>query len=265
LSFEQHATEVGYDFGAKVAIVTGAGQGIGEAYARGLAAAGASVVVADLDRERGERAATSIVAAGGRAVFVAVDVSDPTSTDAMAATVAETLGGIDLLVNNAAIYHGMTVAPLTTVDLDYYNRIIATNLNGALHCTRSCFRSMAARGGGAIVNQSSSAAWMPGGYCSIAKVGVNALTVSLAAELGPMNIRVNALAPGPTDTEATRLMSERPGAEPWPRVDTAARLPLRRLGTPEDIVGACLFLLSDAAAWLTGQIIAVDGGQTVRL
>jgi NAD(P)-dependent dehydrogenase (short-subunit alcohol dehydrogenase family) len=183
----------------------------------------------------------------------------------MAAEVVDRFGGIDMLVNNAAIYHGMRIESLMDVDLEYYNRIIATNLNGALHCTRACYAAMEQRGGGAIVNQSSTAAWMPGGYYSIAKAGINALTISLAAELGPRGIRVNAIAPGPTDTEATRMISDQPGREPWPRTRTAESLPLRRLGRPEDLVGACLFLCSDRAAWLTGQILSVDGGQITRL
>ena len=119
---------------------------------------------------------------------------------------------------------------------------------------------MAERGGGAIVNQSSTAAWMAGGYYSIAKAGVNILTACLASELGPMNIRVNAIAPGPTDTEATRTVVPKEIIEPM-----VAQLALKRMGQPEDMVGACLFLLSDDAAWLTGQIIPVDGGQVVRI
>ncbi len=115
----------------------------------------------------------------------------------MATSTIDAFGGIDYLVNNAAIYHGMRIEPIISVDLEYYNRIMAVNMNGVLHCSRACFPSMAERGGGAIVNQSSTAAWMAGGYYSIAKAGVNILTACLASELGSMNIRVNAIAPGP--------------------------------------------------------------------
>jgi NAD(P)-dependent dehydrogenase (short-subunit alcohol dehydrogenase family) len=154
----------------------------------------------------------------------------------------------------------MRLESLLTVPLDYYNHFMAVNLHGALHCTRACYRSMAGRGGGAIVNQSSTAAWMPGGYYSLAKAGINSLTVCLASELGGRGIRVNAIAPGPTDTEATRTVVPKEFIEPM-----VQQLALKRMGQPVDLVGACLFLLSDAAAWLTGQVLAVDGGQIVRL
>jgi NAD(P)-dependent dehydrogenase (short-subunit alcohol dehydrogenase family) len=240
-------------FEAKVAIVTGAAGGIGEAYARGLAAEGASVVVADLDAERGEKVAADI---GG--LFVAVDVADPASTLAMAEATVDRFGGIDLLVNNAAIYGDMAFDSLVTVDWDYYQRIMAVNMHGALLCTRACYRHMGKRGGGAIVNQSSTAAWLYSGFYGLAKVGINGLTQQLAHELGGRGIRVNAIAPGPTDTEATRKQA---GAY----VEEIVKgLAIKRQGTVDDMVGACLFLLSDDAAWVTGQILQVDGGQVIR-
>ena len=247
-------------FGDKIAIVTGAAQGIGEAYAKGLASAGAAVAVADLNIEQAERVAKEIEAAGGRAVAVNVDVSDEDSTRAMAGQVVDALGGIDYLVNNAAIYGTMKMEPLLTVDWDYYQRFLSVNMNGALLCARACFDAMTRRGGGAIVNQSSTAAWMPGGYYSIAKAALNSITLCLAAELGAQGIRVNAIAPGPIDTEATRTVVPAAYIEPL-----VASLALKRLGQPSDLVGACLFLLSDEAGWLTGQVIAVDGGQSKRL
>jgi len=247
-------------FEGKVAIVTGAGQGIGETYAKGLADAGASVAVADINDEQAERVAKEIISAGGRAEPVHVDVSSPDSAAAMAARTVEAFGGIDHLINNAAIYATMRTEPLLTVDWDYYTRFLSVNMNGALVCTRACYPAMVERGGGAIVNQSSTAAWMAGGYYSIAKAAVNSITVSLAAELGAQNIRVNAIAPGPTDTMATRTVV--PDAYIAPLVESLA---LKRMGQPEDMVGACLFLLSDDAAWLTGQVIPVDGGQVVRI
>ena len=123
-----------------------------------------------------------------------------------ARTVAE-YGGIDLLVNNAAIYGDMQFDLLITVDWDYYRRFMSVNMDGALVMTRACFRHMQARGGGAIVNQSSTAAWLYSGFYGLAKAGINGLTQQLAHELGGMNIRVNAIAPGPTDTEATRTQA----------------------------------------------------------
>ena len=246
-------------FQGKVAIVTGAGQGIGEGYAKALATEGASVLVAEINEAQGRRVADEIVKAGGKAKFVRVDVASPESTRAMAAAAIEAFGGIDCLVNNAAIYHGMQIAPLITVDWDYYKRFMDVNMNGALLCVRACYESMAKRGGGAIINQSSTAAWMGIGYYGIAKLALNGLTQSLARELGPMKIRVNAIAPGPTDTEATRTIV--------PDVilkQILSQMPLSRAGTPNDLVGACLFLLSDAAGWITGQVLNVDGGQIMR-
>ena len=246
-------------FEAKVAVVTGSGQGIGEAYARALAREGARVVVAEVQKDKGQAVADAIRADGGEALFAEVDISEPGSVQAMAEAAVRAFGGIDLLVNNAAIYHDMKLASLLGVDWDYYRHFMDVNLHGALLCTRACWRSMKERGGGAIVNQSSTAAWMAVGFYGIAKLGLHGITQSLARELGPQGIRVNAIAPGPTDTEATRTVVPK-GAVP----SILATMPLSRMGQPEDLVGACLFLLSDDAAWITGQILNVDGGQIMR-
>ncbi len=243
-------------FDGKVAIVTGSAGGIGEAYARALAAEGASVVIADMDVDRGEVVAKDL---GGAALFVRTDVSDPDSAGALATAAVERFGGIDLLVNNAAIYGGMQLDTLLTVDWEYYRRFMSVNMDGALVVTRACYKAMRKRGGGAIVNQSSTAAWLYAGFYGLAKVGVNGLTQQLAAELGGQNIRVNAIAPGPIDTEATRA------TVPEEMIDDIVKgLSLKRRGTPQDLVGMCLFLLSDEASWITGQIFNVDGGQIVR-
>jgi len=245
-------------FEGKVAIVTGGGQGIGEAYAKGLADEGASVVVADLNTEQAERVAKEITAGGGAAVAMIVDVADPDSAIELANNTKAEYGGIDYLVNNAAIYGGMKLDALISVPLDYYHRFISVNMHGALYCTRACYPSMYERGGGAIVNQSSTAAWMAAGYYGLAKAATNSLTICLAGELGSMNIRVNAIAPGPTDTAATRSVVPTEFLEPM-----VQSLALKRMGQPDDLVGTCLFLLSDDARWLTGQVIAVDGGSSV--
>ena len=243
----------------KVAIVTGAGGGIGEAYAKALASEGARVVVAEIKKENGERVAEEIRSAGGDARFVEADVGSESSTRAMAEATVAAYGGIDFLVNNAAIFGDMKLASLLDVDLDYYKTFMNVNVDGALLCTRACFRAMRERGGGAIVNQSSTASWMGVGYYGLSKLATNGLTHCLAKELGPMNIRVNAIAPGPTDTQA--LDTQVPDAY---RDQLVAGLPLARLGQPEDMARACLYLLSDDASWVTGQILAVDGGQIVR-
>lgn len=250
----------GGSFAGKVAVVTGAGGGIGEGYAKALAAAGAQVVIAEIDVDAGRRVADEIVAAGGTAIAVGTDVSSEDSTRAMAATAIDRFGGIDYLVNNAAIFKTMEISTLLNVSLDYWNRFMSVNLTGALLCTRAVCESMAARGGGAIVNQSSSAAYMPGsGFYGIAKAALNSLTQNLAHLLGPKGIRVNAIAPGPTDTEATRSIVPKEFIE-----HLTTNLVIKRLGTPDDLVGPMLFLLSDQARWMTGQIVCVDGGQIMR-
>ncbi|HMX66670.1 MAG TPA: SDR family oxidoreductase [Microthrixaceae bacterium] len=246
-------------FQDRVSIVTGAAGGIGEAYARRLASEGASVVVADIDAERAAAVAGSIVADGGTALGVAVDISDPDSTREMAAATMDAFGRIDHLVNNAAIFGGMEIDLLLTVDWDYYRRFMSVNMDGALLCIRACWEHMAAGGGGAIVNQSSTAAYMYANYYGLAKAGINGLTIQLAHELGGSNIRINAIAPGPTDTDAARSVV--PGSI---MDDIVKGLALKRRGTPEDMAGMVSFLLSDDASWITGQIFNVDGGQVVR-
>ncbi|HEY5024972.1 MAG TPA: SDR family oxidoreductase [Acidimicrobiales bacterium] len=249
----------GFDFAGKVAVVTGAGRGIGRAYAEAIGAGGAAVVVADIDEAGAKETADAVVAAGGAAAAVRVDIADHDSVASMAEAATDQFGGIDYLVNNAAIFGGMKLDFLLTVDWAYLQRFLEVNLLGALVCTRACYQSMAARGGGAVVNQSSSAAYLYAGYYGWAKAGVNSLTQQLAHELGGMNIRVNAIAPGPTDTEAARSVVP----DQYMR-QLVGSLALKRQGSPEDLVGMCMFLLSDDARWITGHIFSVDGGQVMR-
>jgi NAD(P)-dependent dehydrogenase (short-subunit alcohol dehydrogenase family) len=248
-----------YDFSGKTAIVTGAGRGIGQAYAEGLAANGAHVVVADLDEGNAESVARSINDGGGSAIACRVDVADESSAGEMVARTTEKFGGVDFLVNNAAIFGGMKLDLLITVDWEYLQRFMAVNLNGALVCTRAAYPSMAARGGGAVVNQSSTAAYLYAGYYGWAKAGINSLTHQLAHELGGMNIRINAIAPGPTETDAAKSVVPESYMS-----DLIKSLALKRQGQPSDLVGMCLFLLSDDARWITGHVFNVDGGQVIR-
>ncbi|WFR71912.1 SDR family oxidoreductase [Prescottella defluvii] len=245
-------------FDGRTAIVTGAAQGIGEAYARALAAEGANVVVADLNRELGETVAKQIVSDGGSAAFKEVDVAEPDSALELAAFTIDRFGSVEHLVNNAAIYGGMKLDSLLTVPWDYYKKFMSVNMDGALNVCRAVVPHMRAAGG-SIVNQSSTAAWVYSNFYGLAKVGINGLTQQLAFELGWSKIRINAIAPGPIDTEATRTVT--PGNIVS---DMVKRIPLQRMGTPEDLVGMCLFLLSDEASWITGQIFNVDGGQVIR-
>ncbi len=250
---------VRFDFSGRVAVVTGSAGGIGRAYAEALARAGACVVVADVDFAGASDVAGAITAAEGSAHAVGVDVAEPDSAAAMVAETLETFGRLDYLVNNAAIFGQMQLDLLLTVDWSYLQRFLAVNLLGALNCVRACHAAMREAGGGAVVNQSSTAAYLYAGFYGLAKAGVNSLTQQLAHELGGQGIRVNAIAPGPVDTEAARAVV--PAALLQPIVDSLA---IRRQGRPEDLVGMCLFLLSDEARWVTGHVFNVDGGQVFR-
>ena len=247
-------------FENKVAIVTGAGGGIGQAYAEALAARGRGRRRRRHQRRGGARSGQADhrrrrQRAGDARSTCRTRVSAKEMADR---TLAE-FGGIDYLVNNAAIFGGMKLDFLLTVDPEYYKKFMSVNLDGALWCTRAVYRKMAKRGGGAIVNQSSTAAWLYSNFYGLAKVGINGLTQQLAHELGGQNIRINAIAPGPIDTEANRTTTPQEIVQ-----DIVKGLPLSRMGTPEDLVGMCLFLLSDEASWITGQIFNVDGGQVIR-
>lgn len=242
----------------KVAIVTGgAAGGIGETYAATLARAGASVVCADIDGARAEAAAAGIAGA----IAVTVDITDPTSVAAMVASTTAAFGGVDILVNNAALMEQVAGITLADVSLADWNRLLAVNLTGALLCSQAVVPSMRERGQGAIVNQSSGGAWAsPGGY-SLTKLAMVALTQALATELGPALIRVNAIAPGMTDSDAGKRLI--PEDSPF-RAMLQMQAPLRPFGVPADLCGALLLLCSDAGAWMTGQTLNVDGGWVMR-
>ena len=216
------------------------------------------MVIAELNKEGGERVANEITEAGQPAVFVETDVSSEQDAAAAVAAAQDQFGGVDILVNNAAIFHGMRYETLLDVDMDYYYQIMKVNMHSPLVMTRAVAASMVQRGGGSVINQSSTAAWKAqGGYYGVAKLGVQGLTMCLASELGDRNIRVNAIAPGPTDTEATRQVP----AEILDHVVNG--LALKRLGETVDVVNLAKFLASDEAGWITGQTFRVDGGDTL--
>lgn len=244
-------------FSGKVVLITGAGQGIGEGYAKGMASRGCKVAVADVNEVQGARVVDEIKKAGGSALFVKVDVSNEESAKAATAAVAKEWGGIDYLVNNAALFGNLEFNPLLVVDLTYLNKVIGVNMLGAVVMTRAVLPYM--KSGGAIVNQSSTAAWMNMDYYSFTKLATNGITCVLARELGPKGIRVNAIAPGPTDTKALRDKVPEEYIQ-----QMVAGLPIARLGTPDDLCKALAFLLSEDAGWVTGVILNVDGGHFMR-
>ena len=248
------------NFENKVAVVTGGGGGIGEAYVRALSDRGAYVVVVDLDQDSGLAVTESLAQAGRQALFLKTDIAEESGCRETVTEVCKRFGGIDLLINNAAIFQGKRKEGLLTIDSAYYRRFMEVNMNGMLWMTRAVAPEMIKRGGGAIVNQSSTAAWAGGDFYSVSKAGINALTISLSRELGAHNIRVNAIAPGPIDSPATR------STIPADRIDAVVnQQPLKRMGEMTDVVEACLFFLSDQASWITGQVLCVDGGSVTRL
>ncbi|MFT4055957.1 MAG: SDR family oxidoreductase [Novosphingobium sp.] len=248
----------------KVAVVTGAGgrgNSIGRAYALGLAEAGAAVVVADLNGEGAQAVAEEIIAAGGKAIGVQLDVADEPSTLAMGAAAIEAFGGVDILVNNAALMVDVSYDNCETVSLEAWNRAFAVNLNGALLCARAVIPSMRARGGGRIVNQTSGGAFPAIGLYGISKLALVGLTTTLAKQLGKDGITCNAIAPGNVKSDAGKLLV--PDDSPFIRfLDMTCAL--RSRGEPDELVGTAMLLCSEAGRWITGQTIHVDGGWVLR-
>jgi NAD(P)-dependent dehydrogenase (short-subunit alcohol dehydrogenase family) len=236
----------------KVVIVTGAAGGLGRAFARGFAGAGARVAVADVNLQGARETAREI---GGDAMALGVDVSDEASTQAMARDVAGTFGGIDALINNAGLYATLSRRPFWEIPVEEWDRAMAVNLRGPFLCAKAVVGHMRGRGG-AIVNVASatvfsgSPLWM---HYVASKGGVIAMSRVMARELGPEDITVNTLAPGFTLTEASLGVNAASYG-----VDRGA---IKRAGVPEDIVGAALFLASKHARFVTGQTLIVDGGR----
>lgn len=253
-----------YRLDGKVAIVTGAGgrgNSIGRAYAFGLANAGAAVVVADLNGEGANTVAVEIKAAGGKAIGVQVDVSDEASTLAMAEAAKAAFGGIDILVNNAALMVDISYDNCETVSLENWNKAFAVNLNGALLCSRAVIPSMRTRGGGRIVNQTSGGAFPATGLYGISKLALVGLTTTLAKQFGKEGITCNAIAPGNVTSDAGKMLV--PDDSPFIQF-LQATCATRPRGEPDELVGALLLLCSPAGEWITGQTLHVDGGWVMR-
>jgi NAD(P)-dependent dehydrogenase (short-subunit alcohol dehydrogenase family) len=244
----------------RVAIVTGAGGGIGRTYSRGLAEAGAAVVVADIDLDSASKTADELKADGYRALAVRVDVRDEKSTSEMAAAAAAEFGSVDILVNNAGLMAEVVgQGSLTSMPLDLWNNTLAVNLTGPLLCTRAVVPYMKERGYGKIVNQSSSGAFMAAQAYGITKLGLVSMTVSLSRELAPFGIRVNAIAPGMVNTEAGGIASP---PELKEMVKHAIPFPF---GEPEELIPGLLYLVSSGSDWVTGHTLNIDGGWVVRV
>ncbi len=251
-----------FDLTDKVAVITGGAGGIGVIYAEALAEAGASVVIADMNHDAATAAAEALGAKGHRVIGVSVDVRSAESAKAMAEAAVDAFGGIDILINNAAIMVDLPPFGLADIPVDEWDRVIDVNFRGPLLCTQAVVPAMQARGGGRIVNGLSAGAFMPGGIYGVSKFALHGLTVNLASELGGRGINVNAIAPGLVDNESGYVAL--PKDSPF-RDAIAAGIPGKPSGPPEDLVGALLLLCSKAGDWITGQTILVDGGWITRL
>jgi NAD(P)-dependent dehydrogenase (short-subunit alcohol dehydrogenase family) len=248
----------------KIAIVTGAGQGIGEAIARRFAAEGARLVIAERELERGESVAAGLRESGADAVCIRTDVADAQSVEAMVKATIEAFGAPDILVNNAGI--AVFGDPLSISDADW-QRCMSVDLDGAWYCCRAVLPHMLARGSGAIVNIASNHSFqiIRGTFpYPIAKHGLLGLTRSLALEYAERGVIVNAISPGYIDTPLNRKMfAEDP--DPKAREKVEARQPLKRLGRPEEIAAIAAMLASDEARFIVGANIVADGGVTIRM
>jgi 3-oxoacyl-[acyl-carrier protein] reductase len=247
----------------KVAIITGAGQGIGLAYAERFLGEGAKVVVAELSEERAERAMKQLDGQGD-AIFVPTDISDPQSAEACAKATVAHFGTLDILVNNAALYHDIDNADAS---YEYLLKVMNVNQHGAWLMARACAPTMVEKRWGRIINQSSGAAYaymfppMPefhgvGNFSySITKWGIVGLTKFLAAQLGQYNVTVNCIAPGVTMTEATKKV-----VPEMFRDGMTMMTAMKQTLEPEDLAGAAVFFASDDARLCTGQTLVIDGG-----
>jgi NAD(P)-dependent dehydrogenase (short-subunit alcohol dehydrogenase family) len=241
----------------KVALVAGAGGGIGGAGAEALAREGAAVFCTDSEGAAAEATAARIRAAGGRSAASALDVRDRTAVDAVIAAVVREFGRLDIVLESAGIAHRLDFLDL---DAETWDRVVAVNLTGMFHVGQAAARQMVKQqGGGSIINVTSQLAEVArperAGYVA-SKGGARSLTHAMAVDLAAHGIRVNAIAPGPTLTGLTRANY----ADPAARRATEAMIPLGRLGQPDDLVGAVLFLASDESRWVTGSTVTVDGG-----
>jgi NAD(P)-dependent dehydrogenase (short-subunit alcohol dehydrogenase family) len=243
------------DYAGRTALITGGGRGFGKAFGEALAARGAHAVLVDRDGAAAEETAAEIVAAGGSALGLAGDVTDEARMGQVMAQAAEPRGGIDILINNAGLHSDEYGQPIVKLGLAKMRRLFEVNVMGVVGCTLAALPHMTGRPGASIVNISSSAAHMGGSPYGDSKLAVAGLTLTFARELGPQGIRVNAISPGLILTDTIR--AELPEA-------TKARVKAMQLigddGAESDIVEAMLWLTSDKARFVTGEVLRVTGG-----
>lgn len=243
----------------KVAIVTGAGRGIGRGCAKRFAAEGAAVVAADVYDEGGTTVAAEIEADGGKAVFTHCDISDPAQAAALVQTAVDTYGGLDVSLNCAGIIPIEGSDVLETEESEW-DRVIGVNLKGTFVVCQAAAREMVKNGSGSIINIASVTALMAIGNQAAyvaSKAGVNGLTKSLAIGLAHRGVRVNAIGPGSIETDMAAVVL----ADEDSLARVMSRTPLHRMGQPDDIAGTALFLASDDSSYITGQTIYVEGGR----
>jgi len=250
-------------FEGRSALVTGGGRGIGAATAMRFAAEGATVVISDLDIEPAEAVAARIRSEGGTALAVACDVTERLAVEALVNRAVKECGGLDILVTCAGILRDNLIHKMTDTDWDL---VVDTHLKGTFLCAQAAQRVMVVARRGKMVFLSSNSALGNRGQVnySAAKAGIQGIARTLAIELGPFNINVNAVAPGFIETRMTQAVAQRTGIDYADLKKAAAeRTPLRRIGQPEDIAGLITFLCSDDASFVTGQTIYATGGPTV--
>ena len=251
-----------YSVKGKVVIVTGGGTGIGKVYSQRLAEGGARVVLADIAAEASEAVAAGIRDAGGEAIAIRTDVIDPDAVQAMVDQTIAKWGRIDGLINNASLMSVLPRGDWFRIPIDEWDRVMAVNLKGIFLCCRAVYPHMKTQGGGRIVNISSSRIWAGNPnrlHYTTSKAGVVGLTRALAREVGDDKIGVNAITPGFTESE-TQMASS---SSNYVTGRDQGRC-FKRPQFPDDLVGAVMFLISDASSFITGQTINVDGGQAMH-
>lgn len=246
----------GTSFADKTVFITGAAVGLGRAFARALTARGANVVIAEIDIEGAQRTADELTSAGAQAIAVTCDVADEHQVETAVARSLETFGGIDILINNAGRHLMKYNQPFGALSRGELRGLFDVNVMGVVNCTLACRDSMRGRGGGVVVNMSSTAGYSSSTPYGVSKLAVRGLTVAFASELAPDLIRVNAIAPGLTNTESALADVPRSLVD-----DYIHDLQLvHRICTMDDVVSAMLYLCSDEASFITGETLKVSGG-----